>query len=108
MLSAAKDTKFRQKWDLERGLNFFKRRSHRDDGSLRGVTWQVPEALISHLDQLFVLDCASSDDNHAGCGVVSSNIILQVLSRKAADVLRRPEDRTPKPALLEAHLVEVV
>lgn len=72
------------------------------------MSGEIPEAVVRHLHQPFVLKGAGSNHHHARRGVVRGNVVLQLLPREAAHVLRRPEDGATQPALLEADFVEVV
>lgn len=76
-------------------------------GNLSG-RGEASESLGSEIDELLVLHSSSSDENHSVGGVVVLDVLEDVSSLDASDVLRWAKDGVTQRALLESDRVEVV
>mmetsp|Transcript_29054 Transcript_29054/g.53396 ORF Transcript_29054/g.53396 Transcript_29054/m.53396 type:complete len:452 (-) Transcript_29054:12-1367(-) len=66
------------------------------------------EGRLSELDKGIVVDGTGSGEDHAGAPVVSLNVLNEVITGDAANVLLRTKDGTTKRGVLESSSMEVV
>lgn len=75
---------------------------------VRGFRGKVRKVLLGEVDKLLVGNTASSHENHAVGSVISLDVVLQVGTLKALDVLLGAEDCPSERLALESGGVEVV